>query len=125
MTVRTSYFAKVGNHTPEAVGIVALPPRFYTGLNEAMLAPTKKMLFGGCTKEDYWHLLEQRGITPEWVLKEYDGKILVCFEKDVHECHRGWLAEWIFNKTGVKVEEAFQQEPPPPPPEPLQMELLF
>jgi uncharacterized protein (DUF488 family) len=30
---------------------------------------------------------------------------ILCFERDVHECHRQWIAEEIEKRTGAKVED--------------------
>lgn len=123
MSVRTSYFGR-SFHNPDAVAVTLKTPAGFPNEVASLLAPDAKIVFGGGTKRDYVALLNRRGITAEWVLEKYEGKILLCYEKDRSKCHRGWLAEWIFEQTGVVVEELGVPEKPPAD-EDVQLEMLF
>ena len=60
-------------------------------------------------KEEY--LKQLNALNPSEVIQALEeiGKgndiALLCYEKDPAECHRKIVAEWINQKTGIKVEE--------------------
>jgi hypothetical protein len=108
----TSYFAKSAKH-PGAVSIARFPPKWYTGRRYLPLAPTPEMLQIGDWEE---YRRRYRGeilaaLDPDTVLRdlgvvgaEHDI-VLLCFEKDRANCHRGLVAEWFLETKGIRVPE--------------------
>lgn len=74
------------------------------------LKPTRAMLNRGYSYDEYVNLLNMRSVTAEKILKELDGKMLVCWEKKKEiskydGCHRRFVARFVFEKTNVVINE--------------------
>lgn len=114
----TSCYA-LNYRNPNAIGISFILPSNFDGKSMAKLAPTVGMISkikswvqeGEYSEkeyvENYINILEERGITAQGLVDELpDGAILLCYEMPGEFCHRRVLADWIYNETGVLVEEA-------------------
>jgi hypothetical protein len=108
----TSYFAKSAKQ-PGVVSIARFPPKWYTGARYLPLAPTPEML-----KIKDWDEYRRRyrmdvldTLDPDEVLRDLnvDGAghdiVLLCFERDRTHCHRGLVAEWLYDTNGIRVPE--------------------
>jgi hypothetical protein len=111
----TSYFAKSAK-APGAVSIARFPPKWYTGARYLPLAPTPDML-----KIPDWDEYRRRYheevlsvLDPDEVLRDLDVEkadydiVLLCFEKNRTHCHRGLVAEWLYETKGIRVPEIGQ-----------------
>lgn len=72
----------------------------------------------GRFREIYWAGLDRLGV--DWFRRRFkgisdahDGRpvVLLCFEKDTEDCHRGDFAIWWRRETGEVVEEATLEPP--------------
>jgi hypothetical protein len=110
--LRTSYFTKSAKH-PGAVSIARFPPKWYTGRCYFALAPAPAMLQIGDWGEYVRRYREEilGPLDPDIVLEELtriagsDDIVLLCFEKDRTHCHRGIVAAWLEEMTGIRVPE--------------------
>ena len=106
----TSYFAKSARD-PGAVSIARFPPKWYAGARYLPLAPMPAMLKIGdweqyrqCYREEILSSLD-----PDTVLLDLRELVpghdilLLCFEKERMHCHRGLVAEWLFETKGIRV----------------------
>lgn len=121
MNIYTSYFSNAKKLTKAGVmiiGIAQFPPKWFTGVSLKKLAPTASILY---EKSD--EVYEQRfrseiigQLDAKAVLEEIQqisgGKdvALCCFEKNVNDCHRKIVGEWLTLNTGVTVEE-YKEKP--------------
>jgi hypothetical protein len=114
--LRTSYFAKSAKE-PGAVSIARFPPKWYTGSCYLPLAPPPALLKLG-DWEEYRRRYHEEVLSlldPDEVLRDFgvDGAghdiILLCFEKERTHCHRGLVAEWFFEKKGIRVPEVGEE----------------
>jgi len=101
--MQTSYFANYKGL--DAVSIAVGSPKWYSGDKAPELMPTWKMVKAGYSYEEYIELLKSRGLTAGEVYEKYKGKVLLCWEKDRSECHRGMLARWIKEEIGIEIKE--------------------
>ena len=114
--LKTSYFAKSAKE-PGAVSIARFPPKWYTGARFLPLAPKPDML-----KVRDWDEYRRRYrqevldvLDPDEVLRDLgvDGAghdiVLLCFEKDRTRCHRGLVAEWLYEAKGITVPEISEE----------------
>jgi hypothetical protein len=110
--LKTSYFARSAQE-PGAVSIARFPPRWYTGRRYFRLAPKPDMLKIGDWDEYKRRYREEilSGLDPNEILRDLDvavaghDVILLCFEKERTHCHRGLVAEWFAETTGLEVPE--------------------
>ena len=108
----TSYFAKSAMH-PGAVSIARFPPKWYSGSRYLPLAPEPEMLRIGDWEEYRCQYREKilAPLDPDRVLRELGVEgaghdiVLLCFEKDRKQCHRGLVAEWFLETKGIHVPE--------------------
>lgn len=108
--IYTSYFAKSGQ-LPNAVSIAGKTPDWFYGAKFPKLAP-KAWFFklyketgdeGQYIQDYYTHVLSK--LDPVEIVKELDGKIMLCYEKSDQFCHRFVVADWIEHFTGIKITE--------------------
>jgi hypothetical protein len=109
--IYTSYFAFVKNIPTEyLVAVAGGVPDGFTGARYRALAP----------KYDWWREWHDKNLSNEWytqkyyetvlsklnpvdVLRDLDGKIILCWEKPGVFCHRNLIAEWLIKNTGANV----------------------
>lgn len=110
MQIYTSYFAKQANN-PKALSICRWVPKWYSGRQCMLLAPSESLLkrykAGEVSEEEYTNeyteYLNQLGINKVLSVL-HDGDVLLCYEKSSDFCHRHILAEWL-NNHGVSAME--------------------
>ncbi|TAK64459.1 MAG: hypothetical protein EPO24_03315 [Bacteroidetes bacterium] len=100
----TGNYSKCKNH-PNAVSISIGTPKGFNGGHATELKPTWAMVKAGYTYEEYVMFLMDRGVDPKEVAKKYEGKIMLCYEKDRTNCHRGYFARWMKETIGLEVPE--------------------
>lgn len=111
-TIFTSNYARNGSN-PNAYGISASVPKWYTGARLRWLAPSWDIIFavqkGHISDEEYGdrYLKElTKKYTAEMVIAGIpDGAILLCYESPGDFCHRRVLAEWVEKETGIVIPE--------------------
>ena len=118
MKIYTSYFAK--GKTLRAQNIVLInialyPPPNAKCANLQCVAPTHSILFDKYKTDDrYTHRYQKEVLDKldahkvlEQIIRLSNGRdvALCCYEKPDDFCHRHILAEWLTEKTGVKIEE--------------------
>ncbi len=106
----TSNFSKRG-YDVNACSISGKCPEWFTGMEYKKLAP--KYWFFRKYKQDhneefyikhyYSEVLSK--LDPEDVLKDLDGKILLCYESENQFCHRFLVADWLEQKLGIEIKE--------------------
>lgn len=136
MRIYTSYFArqkKLRTAGIKTVSIAIKQPTFFYGPQYLPLAPPWSLVRGvkyeGKSQEWYdKHFTAQlQALNPDEVVKEIeqlsDGKdiALLCYEKNVDECHRKTVGEWLKNN-GYEVEE---WHPPRQRPKPKDTQTLL
>jgi uncharacterized protein (DUF488 family) len=111
----TRYFAKSAK-APGAVSIARFPPKWYTGTRYLPLAPIPDMLkIKDWDEYQRWYRRDVLDILdPDEVLRDLNVEkadhdiVLLCFEKDHMHCHRGLVADWLFEIKGIRVPEIGQ-----------------
>lgn len=103
------------------VAICLFPPNYWEGERYPDLYPNMGDFFdaklGRIDREEFKrrYLKKLEGLDPRKVLKDLDGKVLLCFEPPVWVgddldssagfCHRHLVSKWIKQKTGKEVKE--------------------
>lgn len=121
MRIWTSYFANPALKARDdllKVGIVVYWPRWplpYDAVPLRLPAPTGPLFRVRDPTEFqrlYFAKLDAIGLdvirtTLEGLSKQRHGRdiVLLCFERDVHECHRGDFADWWLEQTGERILE--------------------
>lgn len=116
MRIYTSYFGNLRRLSASGVipiGIALWKPKFFTGASLMTVAPSKYMVKGDCSRDEYVTLYNRMlsGLDPYKVLEQINtlsgGKdcALCCYEKPGDFCHRHLLAEWITKRTGIEIKE--------------------
>ena len=116
MKIYTSYFANSRKLNEADIKIICVAigrPRFIKAPQMLNVCPTRYMVSGPCSREEYLKLYDQ--ILSEQdahqVVKQIEslsgGKdvALCCYEKPGDFCHRHILAKWITDNTGIDVKE--------------------
>jgi hypothetical protein len=116
MKIYTSYFGN--NRKLNAAGIkiicVAIGrPRFINAPQMLNVCPTRYMVSGPCSREEYLRLYDQilanqdahQVVSQIEMLSEGQDVALCCYEKPGDFCHRHILAKWITDNTGIEVKE--------------------
>jgi uncharacterized protein (DUF488 family) len=121
----TGYFGRLKTYRENGLFPVAIAqyvPDWFNGSQYLPLAPMKYMLSKSMPtsvfdKEYKQHILSK--LTPEQVIRQLEflskgqDVVLLCYEKQQSDCHRGLVAEW-FNRKGFDVQEyGIEQESPP------------
>lgn len=121
MNLHTSYFAKVKQLQQmgftNLVCVAGYAPKFFFDVEGARfmpdLAPRKDWFWewknGHLPNEWYIQKYNETVLSklnPEKVIEELgDNAVMLCYEKLGDFCHRHLIADWITEKTGVKVDE--------------------
>lgn len=125
MNIYTSYFANI--RKLRSMGIVPInialyKPKWFEGISLAYVAPTRYMLKGDLTRDEYISSYKDNVLSKVRIsdflsqiehLSEGKDVALCCYEKPEDFCHRHLLAEWIMENSGIKVFE-FGETPPEP-----------
>lgn len=109
--MNTSYFAKNGLH-PYGVSIAGACPPFFEGRQFKRLAPKYHFFLKYKEDGDESHYIE---CYRKEVLEVLDAQqvyddlgsnaVLLCWEGKGKFCHRHLIADWFYEKLGIKVEE--------------------
>lgn len=115
--IYTSYFGQLKNLERDGIEPIAISrsqPKGFTGQKRLDLAPTWAMLKMSDAQYDecYERILSRMDV--DAFIKEYEGRdvALLCWEKDINECHRKRVGEWL-RAAGCEVEEYSPTTPPP------------
>lgn len=108
--METSSFTIYGNR-PNGVSIARWNPCWFTGERYIDLAPPVGLIKdwkNGLMQDDYTaryysEVIEK--INLDKVLRDLDGKILLCYEPRGEFCHRRIFAEYVEKETGVIIPE--------------------
>lgn len=116
MNIYTSYFGN--NRKLNAAGIKTIcvaigKPRFLQVPQMLNVAPTRYMISGACSHEEYLKLYDQilarqdanQVVKQIEMLSGGQDVALCCYEKPGAFCHRHILAKWITDNTGIEVKE--------------------
>lgn len=107
--MQTSNFAK--SKKLDAVSIALSSPGWFKGPLYRSLNPTWDMLAelkangDEAAYEKSYRAEILSKLDPHQVLKDFEGKVAVCWEAKDKFCHRHIVAAWIKENTGVEVEE--------------------
>jgi len=136
MKIYTSYHAKAKDLVElgiQPISISVMFPR-YSKIKYptyGILGPSKNML--GMSRENYYKIFNKRlsQLDPKDIYHDLarmaQGKdiCLLCYEKDICDCHRGRVGEWLQEKLGIEVKEyEFPQKEPKKKPNRNQMRLF-
>lgn len=113
--MKTSNFHKSGRD-PNAVAICVSPPKWWHGRRYPALAPRRDMLHlpWPVYVREYRRILA--GLDAAQAVADLGpDAVLLCFEADRAECHRGLVAEWIQAQTGIEVPEVEKKGKAPSP----------
>jgi hypothetical protein len=104
--IYTSYYRKVAQD-PRTVMITRTVPKGYKGARFIQLAPpyhlfglNDPVLFRRRYREEVLSKLDAKEIA-----RNFEGKILTCYEGPGKFCHREVVAEWLREEAGVEVRE--------------------
>lgn len=94
--IYTSYHNKPGVKDNPASICIALNNQWWGRRARCRtLNPTRDMHQHGYTEADYFKLMDERISDLEAFLREIDGHILCCHEKDPAGCHRRMFARYV------------------------------
>lgn len=116
MKIYTSYFGNIRKLKEAGIFAICVAigrPKFLDLPQMLNVAPTRYMVSGPCSREEYLKLYDQilSKLDAKQVIRQIEmlskGKdaALCCYEKPGDFCHRHILAKWITNNTGVEVKE--------------------
>ena len=116
MKIYTSYFGNSRKLNAAGIKIICVAigrPRFLSAPQMINVAPTRYMVSGPCSRDEYLRLYNQilSKQDASQVVKQIeslsDGQdvALCCYEKPGDFCHRHILAKWITDNTGIEVKE--------------------
>ena len=107
--IYTSYFGKVKELQRKGIVPISISrsvPKFFSGQRILSLAPTWQML--KMSDADYDREYEKilASNDRDEIVRSFRGKdvALLCWEKDLNECHRKRVGEWL-REGGYEVEE--------------------
>ena len=125
MKIYTSYFsnaARLRKANVEMIGISLFPPKWFTGVSMKQVAPTRSLFNAGpLSDEEYEKRFKAEVLSKVDAFEFYKmlerfggGKdvALCCFEKNVNECHRKKVGEWLTRELGIEVLEFGEEEKP-------------
>lgn len=121
MKIYTSYFGNSRKLNAAGIKIICVAigrPRFIKAPQMLNVAPTRYMVSGPCSHEEYLRLYDQILAKQDahTVIKQIeflsDGKdvALCCYEKPGQFCHRHLLAKWLTDNTGIEIKEFGQEK---------------
>ena len=116
MKIYTSYFGNARKLKEAGVMIICVAigkPRFLKVPQMINVAPTRYMISGACSHDEYLKLYDRILASQDanQVVKQIEmlsgGKdvALCCYEKPGDFCHRHILAKWLTEKTGIELKE--------------------
>ena len=109
--IYTSYFASKKFDINQAISIARKTPKYINIPVYLDLAPQFDLVTDYKKDHDQSRYVLRYSIEvlskldPQKVLKDLDGKILLCYEKSGDFCHRHIVAKWLNIYTGVEVKE--------------------
>lgn len=108
--MKTSYFAKYKKE--DGVSISLYKPKWFNGEEYKQLAPPSFLLWkyknGEVNNDEYVEIYKKytlEKLDASQVYEDLQDKVLLCYEKSSDFCHRHIVAEWIYEKLGIKVNE--------------------
>ena len=116
MKIYTSYFGNSRKLNESGIKIICVAigrPRFIKAPQMLNVCPTRYMVNGPCSREEYLRLYDQILAKQDahQVVKQIEelsggsDVALCCYEKPGDFCHRHILAKWITDNTGIEVKE--------------------
>lgn len=116
MKIYTSYFANSKKLNAAGVKVICVAigrPRFLSVPQMLNVCPTRYMVSGPCSREEYLRLYDQilakqdahQVVKQIEMLSGGNDVALCCYEKPGDFCHRHILAKWITDNTGIEVKE--------------------
>lgn len=129
--IYTSYYANIDKLVKNGIEPVAISrsvPKNFAGLRLMSLAPTWQMLSMSDAEYDRHYEMILRKNNRDLIVKMFEGRdvALLCWEKDVNQCHRKRVAEWL-REGGYRVEEFGEKKAEPirkPEQEPTQIKMF-
>ncbi|MBE6244247.1 MAG: DUF488 domain-containing protein [Bacteroidales bacterium] len=116
MKIYTSYFGNMSRLCGDnilPISVALYPPKWFMGYKFTSLAPTRFMLCGDCSREEYIRMyakiLDKAGA--ERIVKAVEkvagsrDVAFLCFEKPGDFCHRHLLADYLNKKLNLGVTE--------------------
>ena len=116
MKIYTSYFGNSKKLNASNIKIICVAigrPKFIQAPQMLNVCPTRYMVSGPCSREEYLRLYDQilakqdaRQVVKQIeMLSGGQDVALCCYEKPGDFCHRHILAKWITDSTGIEVKE--------------------
>lgn len=116
MKIYTSYFGNSKKLHEAGIKIICVAigrPRFIQAPQMLNVCPTRYMVSGPCSLEEYLRLYDQilakqdahQVVKQIEMLSGGQDVALCCYEKPGDFCHRHILAKWITDNTGIEVTE--------------------
>lgn len=116
MKIYTSYFGNIKRLNESGVFAICVAigrPKFLSLPQMLNVAPTRYMVSGPCSREEYLRLYDQilakqdahQVVSQIESLSGGRDVALCCYEKPGDFCHRHILAKWITDNTGIEVKE--------------------
>ena len=116
MKIHTSYFGNSKKLTASGIKVICVAigrPKFLQAPQMLNVCPTRYMVSGPCSREEYLRLYDQILARQDahQVVKQIEALsggndvALCCYEKPGDFCHRHILAKWITDNTGIEVKE--------------------
>ena len=116
MKIYTSYFGNSRRLNEAGIKIICVAigrPKFISAPQMINVCPTRYMVSGPCTHEEYLRLYDQilarqdahQVVKQIEMLSGGNDVALCCYEKPGDFCHRHILAKWITDNTGIEVKE--------------------
>lgn len=101
--IKTAYYAICKDGT--GVAISQKKPFWFKGAHAPELAPTDELRAMPFDKR--WAIKYKKDVLAKLdakvIAEKYDGKTLCCYEKDIDNCHRKIVAEWLV-ENGIVVD---------------------
>ena len=116
MKIYTSYFGNSRKLNAAGIKIICVAigrPRFLSVPQMLNVCPTRYMVSGPCSREEYLRLYDQilakqdayQVVKQIEMLSGGQDVALCCYEKPGDFCHRHILAKWITDNTGIEIKE--------------------
>lgn len=116
MKIFTSYFGNSRKLNDAGVLIICVAigkPKFLNVPQMINVAPTRYMISGACSHEEYLQLYDKilasqdanKVVEQIKALSRGKDVALCCYEKPGDFCHRHILAKWLTENTGIEITE--------------------
>ena len=138
MKIYTSYFsnaAKLKAANVEMIGIALYPPKWFVGISLLKVAPTRELFNSpNLSDEEYEKRFRKEVLSKQDAMNIHNllermggGKdvALCCYEKNINECHRKIVGEWLSEELGIEVPEFGTEVKAPKPVETFEEPTLF